>query len=265
MNNATEQLESREAYHRKSWLRVSVLRVLGALLLATQFASSKDFLWVQQAGGTRGGAIFRVAVDRGGNCYAGGYFADMATFGDTMVSGSGGSDVFLAKYDSNGNLLWIRTAGGRSDDYCYGVALDGNGNCYLTGSFQDTAVFGNALITSAGAPDVFVAKYDSAGNFQWVRGAGGSYKDQGSGISVSQSGDVFVAGTFAGSATFGPTTLTNSGFLGIEDIFLAKYDTDGNLSWVRKAGGDGSDFANGVVVDRAGNCFVTGSIYPNVA
>src|SRR5436309_6497493 len=72
MNNATEQLESREAYHRKSWLRVSVLRVLGALLLATQFASSKDFVWVQQAGGTRGGAIFRVAVDRGGNCYAGG-------------------------------------------------------------------------------------------------------------------------------------------------------------------------------------------------
>jgi hypothetical protein len=108
--------------------------------------------------------------------------------------------------------------------------------------------------------DIFVAKTDPQGNFLWVRKAGGGAEDDARSIAVGPAATVYVAGFFAGNASFGSASLTSQGGT-LRDMFLAQYSTDGTLVWVRQGGGTGEDEANGVATDDQGNALVTGSFF----
>ena len=166
--------------HNHQYLRAIALS-FGVLLLPLPriHAQSPSFRWVEKSGGPGNDYGYGIAVDGAGNSYVAGSFNGSATFGETSVISQGGADIFIAKYDNGGNLLWVRSAGGATNDAASAVAVDGSGNCYVTGVFQGTATFGNTSLTSAGGPDIFIAKYDSAGNFVWARQAGGSSDDRG--------------------------------------------------------------------------------------
>ena len=156
--------------------------------------------------------------------------------------------------------LWAKSAGGSSDDIGFGVAVDVSGNAYVTGYFRGSASFGSFTLTSAGSDDVFVAKLDTNGNWLWAKSAGGSDHAQGRGVAVDTSGNTYITGLFAGSASFGGTTLTSAGS---QDVFVAKLDTNGNWLWARRAGSaSGSiyvwDRGYGVAVDTSGNAIITG-------
>src|SRR5439155_11202445 len=101
-----------------------------------------------------------------------------------------------------------------------------------------------------------VAKYGSAGNLLWARQSGFYYSDTARAVAVDSNGNIFVAGNFSGSSSFGPTNLNS--VAGSEDIFVAKYDPDGTLVWAIQAGGSGSDYAYSVAVDPSGNIYVGG-------
>jgi hypothetical protein len=77
-----------------------------------------------------------------------GYFDDTATFGGTNLTSRGGSDIFVAKYDSAGTLAWVKQEGGANNDYGDGIAVNGTGNIYVTGDFSGDATFGGTTITS---------------------------------------------------------------------------------------------------------------------
>ncbi|MGA8858048.1 MAG: SBBP repeat-containing protein [Candidatus Bathyarchaeia archaeon] len=128
---------------------------------------------------TWGGSSFDngsgVAVDGSGNVYV---------TGVTASFGAGGQDVFLLKYDSSGSLQFQKTWGGTSGDGGYGVAVDGSGNVYVTGS---TSSFG------AGGGDAFLLKYDSSGSLQFQKTWGGIHYDEGDGVAVS-GGVAYVTG-----------------------------------------------------------------------
>ena len=145
---------------------------------------------------------------------------------------AGFRDIFVAKYEASGDLVWAKRAGGTSTDEGHGIAVDGAGNSYVTGDFRDSATFGpgetNATtLTSAGGDDIFVAKYEASGDLVWAKRAGGTSTDEGHGIAVDGAGNSYVTGDFRDSATFGPgetnaTTLTSAS-AGSADIFVAKY------------------------------------------
>ena len=196
-----------------------------------------------------------ITIDSSGNCYVTGFFSGTATFGTTQITSSGERDIFIAKYDTDGNFQWVRKAGGTDFETGTDISIDASGNCYVTGHFQGTATFGTTQITSSGNEDIFIAKYDTDGNFQWVRKAGGVDDDKGQRIAIDNLGNLYITGIFQGIATFETTQLTSSGW---NDIFIAKYDTDGNFQWVRKAGGTGNDVGYGIAADASGNCYVTG-------
>jgi len=223
--------------------------------------SNGNWLWAKQAGGTSDDSGNSIAIDNNGNSYVTGYFRGSATFGTTTLTSSGDYDIYIAKLDSNGNWFWAKKAGGTSSDGGNSIAIDNNGNSYVTGYFSDSATFGTTTLTSSGDYDIYIAKLDSNGNWFWAKKAGGTSSDGGNSIAVDANGNSYVTGSFSGSATFGTTTLTSSGD---DDIFVAKLDINGNWLWAKQTGGSYSDGGSSIAVDVNGNSYVTGCFMVNV-
>jgi hypothetical protein len=158
----------------------------------------------------------------------------------------GFGDAYLAKYDGQGNVAWIAQLGSDADESARGVAVDGSGNVYITG--QTNGQLGE---TQSGGTDAFLAKYDAAGNLAWTRQWGTAESDSAGDVAVDSAGNTYITGGTAGS--LGGT------LAGESDLFLTKYDTDGNLVWARQLGGDGHDAGIGLVVDSSGDVIITGS------
>jgi len=179
-------------------------------------------------------------------------------------------DIFVAKYDGDGMLLWATKAGGVGADEGLDIATTQGGDSYVTGFFRGTATFGEGepnetTLTSTGERNIFVAKYDRDGALVWATRAGGAgILYQGSGIATTELGDSYVTGIFTETATFGEgepneTTLTSvSDFVSLGDIFVAKYDRDGALLWATQAGGALTDASRGIATTASGESYVTG-------
>ena len=236
-------------------MKKTFLLFILALCSIALFAQNVDWLWVKQAGGTDYDFGHSIAVDANGNNYVTGSFSGSSTFGTTTLTSSGDKDIFVAKIDHNGNWLWANQAGGISYDYGRGIAVDDNGNSYITGEFEESATFGTTTLTSSGSYDIFVAKLDSSGNWLWAKQAWGIGEDVGFSIAVDAKGNSYITGVFMESANFGTTTLTSSGDY---DIFVAKLDINSNWLWAKQAGGTDDDYGNGIAVDANGNSYVTG-------
>src|SRR2546427_6466138 len=195
-------------------------------------AQAPAFAWAAKIGGGLDQGGSSIAVDAAGNSYVAGVFLGTATFGTTSLTSHGEEDAFLAKYDASGNLLWAKRGGGSYEDFIFGNAVDGAGNCYVSGAFDGQATFGNITLTNKVDPsgqNGFIAKYDSAGNVLWAIQISGTENNVAIGIAVDSSGNVYATGDFAGTADFGSTSLTSNA--GGNDIFVAKYGSDGNLIW----------------------------------
>ncbi len=221
-----------------------------------------NWLWATKAGGTSGDYGHAISIDDSGNSYVTGYFYGTTTFGPYPLTSSGSCDIFVAKIDAQGNWQWVIQAGGGFEDLGYGLVIDDDGNSYLTGYFHGAATFGSYPLTSSGHQDIFVAKIDALGNWQWVIQAGGIYDDFGHAITIDDSRNSILTGYFGGTATFGSYSLTSSGY---RDIFVAKMDADGNWLWATQAGGSDGDHGNGISTDVNGNSYVLGEFWDTAA
>lgn len=163
----------------------------------------------------------------------------------------------VTMHASSQTFMWSAGGGGVGTDGATGVAVDNAGNAYVTGHYNVSAMFGLTVLTSAGADDIFVAKYDPAGTPLWVVSAGGANADMVAGIGVDAAGNAYITGNFSGSATFGTHVLTSTGGF---DVFVAKLATaDGTFDWATSAGGTFDDNANAISVDAGGNTYATGA------
>jgi hypothetical protein len=237
-----------------------------------KYNSSGVVQWAVNGGGASDDYGWGIAVDGSGNVYVTGYFrSSTAIFGSTTLTNTSSgnySDIFIVKYNSSGVVQWAVKGGGASDDDGKGIAVDGNGNVYVTGSFSSSsATFGSTTLTNTSSgnySDVFVVKYNSNGVVQWaVKGGSISY-DDGYGITIDYSGNVYVTGDFGGglnTATFGSITLTPNGGI---DVFVVKYNSSGVVQWAAKGGGTGYDHGSGIAVDGVGNVYIIGS-FPSAA
>ncbi len=223
-------------------------------------------IWAKSPQGQGVEAIaYSITFDHSGNIYVAGYFSSTITFGSTVLNSIGSHDLFLAKYDPSGNVLWAKSAGGRGTNYviAYCVTTDPTGNVYLAGSFSsDTLTFGSTNLINAGGhlEDIFIAKYDASGNVVWAKSAGGVYPDRATTIKSDAAGNIFLSGYYGSPAiTFGSTTLTNGN--GGVDVFLVKYDGQGNVAWAKSAvvpSSNTSCIANSVTTDAGGNIYLAG-------
>jgi uncharacterized delta-60 repeat protein len=151
--------------------------------------------------------------------------------------GQGADELLIAKYDNTGVLDWQRTLGSVSNEYGLGVATDTAGNVYVTG-------VANNQVGDSG--NLLIAKYDNYGVLNWQKTLSGTGTEQGSGITVDSSGNIYVGG------------YTTSQGAGGYDLLIASYDTTGALQWQRTLGGGGNDYGMGIKTDPLGDLYVVG-------
>lgn len=212
--------------------------------------------WVKRGGGPTEDYGWAVDLDGTNNLVVAGHFTGPAEFDGASVTPRGGIDIYLARYDVSGKLLWVAGAGGPGDDEARAVAIDEQGRSYLTGSFTSPAAFGTESVESSATGAFFLAQHDREGRALWVRKAAGTGRSEGHAVAVDRSGHIYAAGFFTGTAIFETTSLTSRG---VADVFLVKYDSAGRFLWARCGGGAQGDDAGGVAVDPSGAVIVTGT------
>jgi hypothetical protein len=184
--------------------------------------SNMNWPWSEKAGSTTGDYSNDIAVDVSGNVYITGEISGFSYFGPFTKAIVGYSDAFVAKLDNYGAIQWVQTAGGTLSDSGTSIALDAAANVYITGGFTSVATFNGTSQTSIGSIDVFIAKYNNEGAFQWVQGAGSTNIDAGFGIAIDPLYNLYLTGYYMASATFGLTTLTTT--TDIPSMFLARIE-----------------------------------------
>lgn len=253
---------------KKTLLILTTLALIGLSNLVN--AQGPNWVWAESSGNTSNDQGRSVATDINGNIFMTGYFnGSTITFGDTTLTSEGNGDIFIVKYDANGNVLWAKSAGGTDYDLSNGITTDASGNVLITGSFEsETMIFETITLTNADNTgiysDIFIAKYDASGNVLWAKRAGETESDVSNGITTDASENVFITGYFHSPAiTFGTTTLNNTTpLIPYEDIFIVKYDPSGNVLWAKSAGSttssSPSDKGQSITTDASGHVFMTG-------
>lgn len=241
-------------------------------VLCTPLLHGQAITQVKTFGSTASEYVSTVFTNENGEIYLVGAFAGAADFDpgpantNTQTVASG-HDIFLAKYDSLGNFLWVRTWGAVASIShldVYTVVTSNNEviiGFYATGSMDLDPGAGVVTTNSAAGTAVFV-KVDIDGNYIWGKRTASSGVIKG--IVIDENDQFYLSGTFQGTADFSPgsgtSNLTSSGN---GDVFIAKYDTSGALIWVKKIGGSGSETLTKLHMDRKNNLFLAGRFNSN--
>jgi hypothetical protein len=225
------------------------------------FVASYDYLgipvWSKRFGDAMAQTAARVAVDAQGNVAIVGDFAGKIDFGGGALTSAGATDVFLAKFDPTGNLLWAKSFGNVAAQNGFDVAFAPNGDVVFTGAFAGTINLGGGALTSAGATDLFVGRYDPAGTFVWGKRFGDAAAQAGKGITVDGLGNVILTGDIAGKVDFGGGVLTSAG---ATDVLVLELDPTGAHVFSKLYGDAAAQTASRVAVDSVANVVVTGSV-----
>ena len=229
-------------------------------IFLVKYDYSGNVLWAKSFGGDYDERARALAVDAAGNVLMAGIFASSTlTFGSTTLVLAGNTDLFVTKFDSAGNVLWAKSAGGTGGDYTTGVAAGPSGSIFISGDFSSPSItFGSVTLAN---PGVFLVRYNSDGSVAWARGSGGENSALSEGVSVDAAGNSYASGEYwADTIIFSPVTLVNTK-AGAGDVYLVKYNPAGDVLWAKSTGGFGNDYAQAVAVDGAGNASVGGTFH----
>lgn len=220
---------------------------------------SGKVIWAKTTPGNNNELATGIALDNAGNIYlhASVKVSDLPfVFNATTLNTFGSDDFLFAKYDNNGNLIWAQTAGGPGLDFAFsdGITCDGNGNFVVTGKFWEYCVLGNDTLHGSGtSEDIMIAKFNTNGDVQWFKGAGGKKSDRGFSLTSDAAGNVYATGYYTDTAWFDNTMVTAGD--GQAHSYIAKYGAAGQLLWAKSTGGA---FGSNIVVDASAFIYLTG-------
>jgi hypothetical protein len=247
--------------------------LLFAILLSfisTNSYRAQNFVWAKTFGSASYDDWRATAIDASGNVIAVGSFSGTVDFDPgpgvfNLTATAGGDDVFIMKLTSTGNFVWAKRIGTTTDEVASDVITDASSNIYIVGNFNGTVDFdpnaGSFFLTSAGNSDCFMFKLTSGGGLLWAKNMGGTQADWVTAIDIDlATSDLYITGTFQGAGDFNPSASTNTLTLyGAQDIFIGKYDVNGNYVWATSMGGSLGDYAGDIKVNAANtSVFTTG-------
>lgn len=242
-------------------------------IFISRTSTSGQVLWAKRIGGPGKDHASSMAMDKEGNLILTGSFHGTADFDPSPnvfpLSAGAAGDAYITKLDENGEFLWAIKVTGDGFNEIRSVKTDASNNIFVTGLFEETADFdptdGVATHASKGLEDIFLAKYSPEGQLIWVNTIGGPGSDTGREVTVTLTGNVWVAGHFSESVDFNPkpdeAILTAHG---LEDIFVATYTGQGDHIRSLRIGGEENDEVNGIHMDPSGDILLTGRFRGNV-
>ena len=234
-----------------------------------KYSPSGNVMWAKQSSIPNGhcsGEPSSVAVDDSGNVIVTGYYEDTISFGPYTFT-CAIQNVFLAKYSSNGILRW-GTAPTQPSIYCSAnasaVATDLSGNSFITGIIADTLSFGaNSVHSNANSFNIFIAKYDNNGNPIWAKQGiqpSSTSSAQGGAIGTDRQGNIYASGSFTDTTTVGSFMLSQGINAPPYNVFIAKYDPNGNVVWATQSHTLDSTYWNmyAIAIDKNKSIYITG-------
>ena len=224
-----------------TWGDITITNYGGVDIFAAKYDTNGNQKWVKQINASSWDTGYGIAADNSGNVFITGY-----TQGYLGGNLQGHQDIYVIKFDTNGNQLWARQLGTSSKDMMLSADVDASGNVYLAG-FTEGSIGGS----NKGDSDLLVVKYSAVGTLQWTSQFGTSAGETATAIAVDPSGNSYVTGYSSGNFA----GLSN----GDQDIITLKLDTMGNLLWKKQYGSASPEIGNAISLDPAGNVYVAGT------
>ncbi|MEE4257708.1 MAG: T9SS type A sorting domain-containing protein [Bacteroidales bacterium] len=225
-------------------------------IILASYDQGGNFSWAQHFGSPKTDYVNAVCSDPEGNIIFTGHYYDSISFGDTSLYALGGSDIFIAKYSSAGNRIWLRQASGSSSDQSHTIACDEDGNIVFSGSYFNDITIGDTTFTTQDPTGVFFAKLNSEGDLIFAVQADGNGLIANSFALFDNSGNIFFAGNFTDQIHFGPYDF-DAGAFNI-DVFISKYSSVGNLLWADHGHGLSSDQLISVSTGPLNDLYISG-------
>jgi hypothetical protein len=215
-----------------------------------------------------------VARDTRGGIYVTGNFANGAEFSGGQdpygydINSRGESDIFLSKYNAQGEFQWATGIGGEGTDGGKAIATDSEDCVLITGSFEGEFDFNPHVShydphSAINGSDIFLIKYDKLGRQIWARTWGGYMKDEhGLGVATDGSDNIYVTGYYGMTVDFDPGPgVENHTASGSADVFISKFNPMGQFQWVRTFASSSTAVGFGIAADKAGNVYAVGYFY----
>jgi hypothetical protein len=228
----------------------------GFEVFVAKYTSAGAHVWSVRAGDALDQRAAAIAVDAANNVYVAGRYAGTMTAGATTVTSAGADDVFLAKLDSAGNWVWLKSFGGPAPEQAGDLAIDSQGNIVLTGRFQNTADFGGVALVSPGLSSIFLAKYDPSGAHLFSKVFGDANNQYGIALGTNPQGDIFLGATNSGTIPLGVGVSS----AGSSDIFVGKFDSVLGNVWAEGFGDILAQSATGLAVGAGGELYLTADV-----
>lgn len=220
-----------------------------------------EIIWSDTFIGEGGNSTTDITIDNNGFIYITGYYNGILNFGNFQLQGPyARSDLFVAKINSMGDVIWVKSTRSNANNYANSLISDGHDHLYITGFMCDSVYFDNQLLVSDGPMQAYVSKIDvSNGDFLWAVGGGGENGwSEGNSITIDKSGDIIIGGWYRDNLYFNNDSVYNGGNdNGPDDTFIAKFNNQGNLKWIKSSAGSFSA-ANNLSVDEGNNIYLTG-------
>ncbi|BDD05844.1 hypothetical protein AUTU_33270 [Aureibacter tunicatorum] len=233
-------------------------------------AQSFDHQWTKSYDQS-GISMFSIpAVDEQGNVYKAGNFSNTIDLDDTEnileVTSKGDQDIFIEKRNDNGDFVWATSIGGSGNDNVESIAIDDQGNIYVTGKFTGTVDFDASdevfELTSQDGGGSFVMKMDAQGGLVWVKAFGYNESNYQMNLLVNDNQEIYYGGSFSDKIDFSFDETPN--ILGAEDdcahFFLMKINSQGEQVWIEAFGSAGCDNFGNMTFDNEGNVLFSGSV-----
>lgn len=232
-----------------------------------KYSKTGALVWANKIGGSGYDYGKDIAVDASGNVYVTGSFESTANFGAAAnsynLTSNGNADIFLAKYNSSGQLIWAHNFGGVVLDEGTSLSVTPAGEINLTGYFNGAVDFdassASVILDAGSSSDPFFARYDTNGNLVWAKDITGTGETYAQNMYVDNAGSIYITGNFFGTSDFNVgTNVFNLTSAGAKDAFYAKYTSKGDFVWATSVGNSGDQTGQAIIADKTGNVYATG-------
>ena len=228
-----------------------------------------DIIWSTYYGGTSDEVPYSICADGSGNMTTTGITTssgNIATSGANQTSYAGNTDIFIAKFNTSGQIIWSTYYGSTGDDEAFGITSDGGNNNIIIGFTNSTSGLSTsgALYQGAyggGASDAIMAKFNSSGVIQWASYFGGTNSDYGYAIVSDTNNNIIISGFTSSTTTIATSGSYQTTNAGAQDGFIAKFTPAGAKSWGTYYGGNQQDNFKAICVDSLCNIYVAGVTY----